>query len=133
MTKQIKLETAKRLHAICQDKGVTKPRSELYWKEINMVTHTAWELRKYLELDDNLVLPGHRWGKIPAYDTNEILDWLPVLMENEKTKTLERLNVLKYKTSYIAAFGGIYPCQEESPQEALAELLIFLISNDLMK
>ena len=123
MTKTLKLTTAQELHKLCKEKGVEMPRSEKFWVRMNP-EKTSGASCKWGLSTDNSLKDLDFWDFINNYDCCELFKWLP-----------NGIEVFKVGNKYTAKIADDIPLvqNEKTPQEALAKLIIFLVSNDLMK
>lgn len=123
MTKIITLATAQKLKKTCDKFGVEMPESELVHFDKHTVGLTPRANIAYLGVQDPIA---------PAYDTNELFEWIPCKIDKDKM-----LSINKHRIGYEAIYqdlGNEDIWSEdicETPQEALANLLIYLISKGL--
>lgn len=110
MNKTISLQLAKKIHDKCKQKGIEMPESALYMNVSNGAVSTMKDWKDYPFVPE----------LISAYDIPELLEWLP-----------EGTEIIKYE-KYISSFRNLAEEKAENAPEALAELLLYLLDNDLL-
>ena len=123
----VSFETARKL----QDAGIDFGQTAFVWVQTLM---DGWELRLSTEAKNKPV----PYNIIPTTTTNEMLEWLPaeirikgkcyILVLTKEKKLLEPDNFMACYTHYwegkiIHILGN---CQRELPQEALAQLCLWV-------
>jgi len=115
--KTLKLTTAQELKKVCTEKSVVMPESEKSWSRIRpddfRLNHTK-RRGQTINVD---------FEEIPAYDQSELLEWLPCPCGLD--------NGDKYKAFFYGDYDSWF--RDKKPQEALAKLAIYLVSNGHLK
>ena len=122
--KCISLELAKKIEEARKEKGVTLPESEHIW--LNSHPKGWYTIR----VEDTYPIGGE-W-KYPAYDCQELGEILPY-------KIKDALLVVRYyednvEVAYEAGGNSyIWWTREETLIETMGQMLLYLITNDLLK
>jgi len=133
MNKTISQKLAQRIQDKCIEKCVEMPGSQFKW-------YVCGEKNKVMDnLDVELLCKIKKtdFSLYPAYDIPELLEWLPNHVEKEGgTYFLEmsKSHPHLYTAYYEDKEGvGLKFSSERDLPEALGEMLLYLLDNDLLK
>ena len=124
MTNTISLKNAKKLKEAAEKYRVELPISKKYW-----VGDKDNPINYYKAIRTRTI------GVYPAYTTNELLEWLPPIIDNNRIMLQKGLMGNQY---YIIFFDLITNEEQtqtkaDTPQDALCLLAIILIKNKIIK